>query len=133
MNDKREIAYMFIKYIHQAMLNEKLNYIRSCKRKGITTLYDDNLLVNLEYQNDKILEQISENKFLEIEEYVNDIDLSNALSKLSNREKYIIYKRYVEGIKDPGIAKKLGISSQAVSKQSRKAMDKLKKYFRSKK
>ena len=45
------------------------------------------------------------------------------LSRSSRIEKkYIVYKRFIEGEKDPAIAKTLGVSSQAVSKQRRKIM-----------
>lgn len=129
MVDDKGINYRFIKYIYQAMLNEKMNYIRSSKKKGIVVVHDETLLENAQYQNEQLLEQLTEDQASNLEEYVNDVDLSNSIAKLTDREKYIVYKRFIEGEKDPAIAKTLGISSQAVSKQRRKIMKKLKVYF----
>ncbi|MCE3182654.1 sigma-70 family RNA polymerase sigma factor [Enterococcus faecium] len=129
MVDDKGINYRFIKYIYQAMLNEKMNYIRSSKKKGIVVVHDETLLENAQYQNEQLLEQLTEDHAFNLEEYVNDVDLSNSIAKLTDREKYIVYKRFIEGEKDPAIAKTLGISSQAVSKQRRKIMKKLKTYF----
>lgn len=127
--DDKGINYRFIKYIYQAMLNEKMNYIRSSKKKGIVVVHDETLLENAQYQNEQLLEQLTEDHAFNLEEYVNDVDLSNSIAKLTDREKYIVYKRFIEGEKDPAIAKTLGVSSQAVSKQRRKIMKKLKTYF----
>ena len=129
MVDDKGINYRFIKYIYQAMLNEKMNYIRSSKKKGIVVVHDETLLENAQYQNEQLLEQLTEDHAFNLEEYVNDVDLSNSIAKLTDREKYIVYKRFIEGEKDPAIAKTLGISSQAVSKQRKKIMKKLKTYF----
>lgn len=129
MVDDKGINYRFIKYIYQAMLNEKMNYIRSSKKKGIVVVHDETLLENAQYQNEQLLEQLTEDHAFNLEEYVNDVDLSNSIAKLTDREKYIVYKRFIEGEKDPAIAKTLGVSSQAVSKQRRKIMKKLKTYF----
>lgn len=129
MVDDKGINYRFIKYIYQAMLNEKMNYIRSSKKKGIVVVHDETLLKNAQYQNEQLLEQLTEDHAFNLEEYVNDVDLSNSIAKLTDREKYIVYKRFIEGEKDPAIAKTLGVSSQAVSKQRRKIMKKLKTYF----
>lgn len=131
MINEKEITYLFTRYIHQVMLNEKLNYIRLSQRKEVETIHDENLLLNLQYQNEQLLEQLSEKQYSNLEEYINDIDLSNSIRELTEKEKFIVYKRYVEGKKDPAIAKELSISSQAVSKQRRKIMEKLKRYLRS--
>ena len=129
MVDDKGINYRFIKYIYQAMLNEKMNYIRSSKKKGIVVVHDETLLENAQYQNEQLLEKLTKDHAFNLEEYVNDVDLSNSIAKLTDREKYIVYKRFIEGEKDPAIAKTLGVSSQAVSKQRRKIMKKLKTYF----
>lgn len=129
MVDDKGINYRFIKYIYQAMLNEKMNYIRSSKKKGIVVVHDETLLENAQYQNEQLLEKLTKDHAFNLEEYVNDVDLSNSIAKLTDREKYIVYKRFIEGEKDPAIAKTLGISSQAVSKQRKKIMKKLKTYF----
>lgn len=129
MASEKEMNYVFIRYIHQTMLNEKINYINRSKKKGIEVVHNESLIKNLQYQNEQLLEQLSEDQYENLEEYINDIDLSNSISKLTNREKFILFKRYVEGQKDPAIAKLLGITSQAVSKQRRNTIKKLKSYF----
>ncbi|EOI55441.1 sigma-70 family RNA polymerase sigma factor [Enterococcus gilvus] len=129
MQDENAMNAMFVRYIQKAMINEKLNYIRDGKKKGIDIIHDENLLNNVQYQNVELMETIPKGSYSNLEDYIEDDNLSNAISKLTARQKLIIYKRYVEGWKDPSIAKELGISSQAVSKQRRKAIKKLEKFL----
>lgn len=129
MREEKNINAMFVRYIHQAMINEKLNYINRIKKKDQNLIHDENYLNNIQYQNEQLLESLPSEAFRSLEEYVEDEQLSESIASLTDRQKLIIFRRYVEGKKDPSIAKELGISSQAVSKQRRKAIEKLKKDF----
>lgn len=129
MRKEKNVSAMFVRYIHQAMINEKLSYINNTKKKRQKLIHDENLLNNIQYQNEQLLETLSKEALKTLEEYVEDEKLSESIASLSERQKLIIFRRYVEGKKDPSIAKELGISSQAVSKQRRKAIEKLKSGF----
>lgn len=129
MQDNKPLNYIFTRYIHQTMINEKLNYVRNVNKKSISVIHNENLLNNVQYPKEQLLESLPKEGYKRLEEYVDDYILSDSISKLSEREKYIIYKRYVEGKKDPAIAKKLKVSSQAVSKSRRKALKKIHDYF----
>lgn len=129
MKKEKNISAMFVKYIHQAMLNEKLNYIKKLSKKRLDLIHDESLLQNIQYQNEQLLESLPKQTYKNLEDYVDDDSLSESISKLTERQKLIVFRRYVEGKKDPAIAQELGISSQAVSKQRRKAIKKLKDNF----
>lgn len=125
MQEEKVMNAMFVRYIHKVMINEKLNYIRDGKSKGIDLIHDENLLMNVQYQNEQLLESLPKGSYKNLEDYVEDENLSHSIAQLTERQKLIIFKRYVEGKKDPLIAKELGITSQAVSKQRRRAIKKL--------
>lgn len=129
MQDNKTLNYIFIRYIHQAMINEKLNYIRSINKKSVSVIHNESLLNNVQYKKEQLLETLPKEGYKRLEEYVDDDILSDSISKLSEREKFIVYKRYVEGKKDPALAKELKISSQAVSKSRRKALKKIQDHF----
>lgn len=126
MQRDKEITYMFIKYIHQTLLNEKKKYIRNTNRKKIDVVYDEKALENLQSPNNSLLEVIDEVNYVHLENYISDVDLSNSIGMLSDQEKYIVFKKFVEGVKDTQLAKEFGISSQAVSKKKRNILKKLK-------
>ncbi|MGM0338578.1 sigma-70 family RNA polymerase sigma factor [Enterococcus sp. AZ007] len=129
MKKETNINALFVRYIHQAMINEKLNYINRTMKKDQKLVHDENLLNNIQYQNEQVLDSLPKEAFKSLEEYIEDDKLSKSIASLTERQKLIIFRRYVEGKKDPSIAKELGISSQAVSKQRRKAIEKLKTDF----
>lgn len=129
MREDKAINAMFVRYIQKAMINEKLNYIRNGKIKGIHMINDEHILNNVQYQNEHLLDSLPKDNYKNLENYIEDEDLSDSISQLTDRQKLIIYKRYIEGKKDPQIANELGISSQAVSKQRRRAIKKLENHL----
>lgn len=62
-----------------------------------------------------------------LEEYISDPDLFNRLELLTERQKEILYLKYIKELKDNEIAKLLNISQQAINKSKNKALTQLKK------
>lgn len=58
MQDDKTLNYIFIRYINQAMINEKLNYIRSINKKSVSVVHNEILLNNAQYQKEKLLETL---------------------------------------------------------------------------
>ncbi|MGX7417865.1 sigma-70 family RNA polymerase sigma factor [Carnobacterium gallinarum] len=129
MTRETEIAYSFIAYINKTLINEKMKYLRNAHR-NLQYVYDEQLLENIEYEKVHLLDSISE--YTNMEEYIDNESLSNAISKLNLKEKYILYHKFVAVISDKKIGEKLRISSQAVSKQKRKIFDKVKHSYENK-
>ncbi|KHD85327.1 hypothetical protein NG54_09915 [Heyndrickxia ginsengihumi] len=65
----------------------------------------------------------------EIDDYIENIRLYNALQKLSLKQKEILYLSYVSRLSDTEIANKLQKSQQAVSKLRKKALQKIYHYM----
>ncbi|MGK0607300.1 sigma-70 family RNA polymerase sigma factor [Enterococcus gilvus] len=126
MNKENEIAYLFIKYIQQTLINEKRKYIRNSIRKQIPIMGEEYLLENLENEKEALLETADEKDYQHLEDFIEDINLTNAIVKLTNNDKYILYKKFVDKETDKTLAKEFGISSsQAVSKKKRNITKKL--------
>ncbi|MDT2661120.1 sigma factor-like helix-turn-helix DNA-binding protein [Enterococcus hulanensis] len=68
---------------------------------------------------------MSETDIQALEDFIIDFNLSQAIEDLSEREKKLIYMRFVEGKKDPSIGDELGVFSQAISKMRRKILRKI--------
>lgn len=125
MTDNKELAYIFIRYISLAMINEKRTYIKTKNRKNVL-LASNTILENLPNEEINFLETIDYN---DLENHIDSYELSNAISKLSSEEKLLIFEKYVLAKKDVEIAKQLNISSQAISKRKRKTLLKIRKFF----
>lgn len=129
MGKEKNVSALFVRYIHQAMINEKLNYIKNTTKKNSGLIHDESLIQSIQYINEQLLESLPEGAYKNLEDYIEDENLSDSIEQLTERQKLIVFRRYVQGKKDPKIAEELGISSQAVSKQRRKAIEKLKDHF----
>lgn len=130
MNKKEmDTTYIFIRFIQQTLIREKMNYIRNNKKNYHEVIIDDSFLADIPLNKFVQLENITPHYAPHLEEYIEDIHLSNAICYLSEAEKILLYRRYIEGIRDTEIAKELNITSQAVSKRRRKALEKIKLNF----
>lgn len=119
------IGYLFIGFIKTVLINERKKYFRDLNKKNTSIIYDEAIIENAASNDLKVLEQMSKADIQAIEEFIIDFHLSNVIEELSPKEKKLIYMRFVEGQKDPAVAKELGISSQAVSKMRRKLLKKI--------
>lgn len=121
----RCISY-FIKLIHF----ESRNYDK--KNRKISDIY----LLTLDsedYREDKML-VAEENDFYEhsnfehnIEDVVSDPDIYRVISKLTIKQKDLLYYIYVKNLKDVEVALLLGISQQAVTKSKANILKKIRK------
>ena len=129
MGKDMEKTYLFVHYIQKALIHEKLNYIRNNKKKQLEILMDDEFLLDISAHESNLIDEIKMSDVSHLEEYIDDLNLSNSITQLSTNEKLILFKRYVQGKKDTEIAKELNITSQAVSKRRRIILKKLKNKF----
>lgn len=73
-----------------------------------------------------IMDQIKDNSISE-EEWVRDISIKNALSRLQERERGIIEKRFFQGKTQMEVAQEIGISQAQVSRLEKGALNQMKK------
>ncbi len=73
-----------------------------------------------------IMDQIKDNSISE-EEWVRDISIKNALSRLQERERNIIEKRFFLGKTQMEVAQEIGISQAQVSRLEKNALNQMKK------
>jgi len=125
MTNIKEIAYLFIRYIQQVLINEKKNYLRNAQNKPLDLVYESSYFESIEYSPSDIMSKLSELNYEMIAEYIEDVAFSNAIASLSTEEKFILFERYVACKKDPVIGKELGVTSQAISKKRKRILRKL--------
>ena len=75
-----------------------------------------------------IMDQVSDKKNTD-ENWTESITISEALKKLSDKEKNIIDKRFFKGRTQMEVAEEIGISQAQVSRLEKNAINNLKKYF----
>ena len=75
-----------------------------------------------------VMDQISDKKNRE-ENWVQDLALQEAISRLNPREKYIIQLRFFEGRTQMEVAGEIGISQAQVSRLEKSALRTMKSYL----
>jgi len=75
-----------------------------------------------------VMDQISDDRVSE-EEWVRDLSIKQALSKLQSREQNIIMQRYFQGRTQMEVAEEIGISQAQVSRLEKAALQQMRKYI----
>ena len=75
-----------------------------------------------------VMDQISDKKSRE-ENWIQDLALQDAISRLNSREKYIIRLRFFEGRTQMEVASEIGISQAQVSRLEKNALRAMKNYL----
>lgn len=75
-----------------------------------------------------LMDQVSDNKHSE-EKWIENINLKEALAKLTGREKQIVMLRYYIGKTQMEVSNEIGISQAQVSRLEKNAIDEIKKNF----
>jgi len=75
-----------------------------------------------------VMDQISDDRVSE-EEWVRDLSIKQALSKLQSREQNIIKQRYFQGRTQMEVAEEIGISQAQVSRLEKAALQQMRKYI----
>lgn len=124
LNDE-EVSFIFIKYIHQTMINQANKYYKKKSINDKDFKYEENLtesklvgLYSLDYENHQDPSTIIISK-----DTLKRIDYN--FKNLSSADKQLLFEKYIGNKSDREIASKFGISSQAVSKRKRKILSKL--------
>ena len=77
-----------------------------------------------------VMDQISDKKSRE-ENWIQDLALQDAISRLNSREKYIIRLRFFEGRTQMEVASEIGISQAQVSRLEKNALKSMRNFLRS--
>ena len=76
-----------------------------------------------------IMDQVKDTKNTD-ENWTEDITIKDAMSKLNDREKMIIMKRFFDGRTQMEVAEEIGISQAQVSRLEKGALDRMKKMYK---
>lgn len=129
--NKRFYIYCYkarlVSYFSKTIYYEAINYDKKIRK------FSENTLLILDKPisdgNSCLIEQIKDdsiNKYsLEsnnIEDYINDSRLLNAVKILTERQKQILYLAYIKDLKDTEISKLLLVSQQSISKTKKTAL-----------
>ncbi len=75
-----------------------------------------------------VMDQVSDDKNTDLS-WIENIVLSEAMNKLSDREKHIIELRFFDGKTQMEVAEEIGISQAQVSRLEKNALKSMKKYM----
>ena len=80
-------------------------------------------------ENIYVMDQVSDQKNTD-ETWSDNINLAEAMKKLSDREKMIIQKRFFVGKTQMEVAEEIGISQAQVSRLEKSAIGHIKKFYK---
>ena len=128
--ENANIEYRFINYIKKTLKHAKIKYdIRNRKISLMETLFDDmSALSGLDITDDctnNALEAIAESSSCSIENIFTDKKLYLIVKNLSQKEKDILFLKYVKEMTDCNIASALNISQQATTKAKNKILSRI--------
>ncbi|EMW5328265.1 sigma-70 family RNA polymerase sigma factor [Enterococcus faecalis] len=129
MKNELETTYLFIRYIQQSLIHEKQNYIRNQKKWHLQLPTDEVHILQLEAKHENSLDDLPIQEFTHLEDFIENLYLSNSIFELNYEEKFILYKKFILGSTDAEIAKELHVTSQAISKRKRHILKKIKRTF----
>lgn len=132
MFTKQELSHIFTSYIHQVIHNTALSYFKKefrYQNKTLLCLSIHDYLIPYD-RNTHILENLTAEKTNEIELYIKDDYLSQALETLTQKEKIFIFEKYVLCKTDLEISTELGISRQGASILKKRILAKLYHYLK---
>ena len=93
----------------------------------------DSLYNNTTEDNNLMLIDIVEDESDDIMKFINDDFILELLNVLTDREKYVIYGRYINELTQEEISLKLDCNRSLVSRMEKRALNKIKSYVKYKK
>ncbi|MBL1229300.1 sigma-70 family RNA polymerase sigma factor [Enterococcus sp. BWB1-3] len=124
---EEEITGMFITYIHKSLVWRKIDFYSKEQNRINTHIFES----FDDFEEDRLY--IQKNKFVSIDKlFDQSLEIQLALNQLTDKEHYILQRKYYGDLTNLEIANKLGISSQRVSKLKRRALVKLRIFLSSK-
>lgn len=125
-----EVTKIFVRYVQHSIIRRSFELYRK-EKHDIKIIPYENWVIEklLHYESPQMLEKMTFNDIWEMENFIDNDQLAIAVGSLNTRQKFILYWKYVEEASDARIGELLGISSQAVSKQKRKAIDSVVQFY----
>lgn len=120
-----------ISYLKKVIYYESRNFDKKIRNEKVKEL----LILNQPIEDDLYLIDLIEDESscrlenqnsTNLNDYINDLNLLNAINKLTPKQRKVIYLYFVKEWKEHEIAKEMKISQQAISKLIRKAIKILK-------
>jgi RNA polymerase sigma factor (sigma-70 family) len=136
---KREINYNFnlyyykirlISYLSKLIYFEAINYDKNARKIA----YNFPLILDKtsKHGETSLVEQLSDSnikpdfiEYIKMEDHISDYNLFKAITKLTDRQKEILFLTFIKDLNDTEVAQILRISQQAVTKTKNKALEKL--------
>ncbi len=123
MKTEIEVTKIFVYYVRSALIRRSFQLYREQLNQIEAIPYDTWLIERLmKSETPQLLERMSFNDIWHMEDFVDNDQLSIALSELNIRQKFILYWKFVENASDYQIGELLGVSGQTISQQRRYAL-----------
>ena len=129
MSGEREVSKMFVRYMQRVPRNEWINFYRKHLRDVKETPLEDWLLeeiVEPSHLSDFLL---SEDEVTNLESFIENEHLANAVATLSTADKMVLYQYYYSELNDVEIGNRTGKTSQGVNKRRRRALARIKEAY----
>lgn len=131
MRSDEELSRIFTSYAAVSIRREVARYFKAVRETANQQVLIDDWLIEqlLVEQHPLTFEQMPEDEYLRMEYYTVSTMLGDAIARLAERDKLLLYYKYVVRMTDVEIADVLGIAFQNVSKAKLNAIHKIKTFM----
>jgi DNA-directed RNA polymerase specialized sigma24 family protein len=125
MSSEQEVTQMFIRYVQQALKNERINRYKASLRRIKETPLEAWLLEEIEdpYHLDEF--RLTNEEIEHLEDFIESEKLSRAVSTLSSTDKTVLYQYYYGELNDVEIGNRSGKTSQGVNYRRQRALERI--------
>lgn len=129
MSSEQEVTRMFIRYVQQALKNERINRYKGSLRQIKEIPLEAWLLEEIEdsYHLDEF--RLTDEEIEHLEDFIESEKLSRAVSTLYSTDKTVLYQYYYGELNDVEIGNRSGKTSQGVNKRRRRALARIKEAY----
>ncbi|KLE14357.1 sigma-70 family RNA polymerase sigma factor [Clostridium sp. C8] len=124
----QDIEKGFSSYVKSALYSTSQNYFGKYFRNICSVVSIDSVDT---WEEMNFIPTITSNSVVYLEWYLEDDLLSKAVSLLSKNEKELLFMKFFEENTDEQIARKFGVTRQALTKSKKKILSKLKNRMKS--
>lgn len=132
MSNEEKIRNSFTSFINKVIENTAINYKNKLANRSKNEIYlSDDLEISGIVKNTNIADTFVEDvNYLELEKVFTNVEYSNSMKKLTDREKLVLYLTIIEEQPLKKVANVLGTTEDNISKIKYRAKNKFLKYLK---
>ncbi|MCP8862010.1 sigma-70 family RNA polymerase sigma factor [Latilactobacillus curvatus] len=125
MSSEQEVSRMFIRYVQQALKNERINRHKVNLRRIKETPLEEWLIEEIEDPHHLDELKLTDEEIEHLEDFIENERLATAVASLSLPDKMVLYQYYYDELNDVEIGSRSGKTGQGVNYRRQRALNRI--------